>query len=160
MFAVILGIGGDLSYRLMFKVGPEMRDKLMREMLPTRGWPQNVTELAEHFIKAHKICYENRNLLMHSNLVTGSERAIVLYKTGRDGRTTLSNPRLSELRQVADDMMTYFNFGIHLSNRINFDLLGATPQAGDLSFPTWPSKPPLPIPLQYTSNPSTIQPLE
>jgi hypothetical protein len=160
MFAVILGITGDVSYRLMYKIGPEMRDRLMREMLPTRKWPANVMDLANHFLKAHKTCYENRNLLMHSNLVTGSARTIVLYKTGRDGKTTLVNPLLKELRQVADDMKTYFDFGLHLSNMINFDLLGAKPQPGDLSFREWPDKPPLPVPLVYTSDPMMPRSLE
>jgi hypothetical protein len=157
MFAVILGITGALSYRLMFKIGPEMRDKLMREMLPTRDWPKEVVELVTHFIEAHRICYENRNKLMHSNLMSGSQRAIVLYKTNRDGKTTLANPLIQELRQVADDMKAYFDYGLHLANMINFNLLGAQPMAGDLVYHEWPDKPPLPIPLEYTSDSSPIR---
>jgi hypothetical protein len=157
IFATILGITDTLSYRLMFKIGPEMRDKLMREMLPARNWPKDVVELVEQFIEAHKTCYENRNKLMHSNLVSGSDRAITLRKMGRDGRTTLSKPLLRELRQVADDMKTYFDYGIHLSNMINLNLLGGQPVAGDPFFHTWPDKPPLPNPLEYTSNPTLIR---
>ena len=115
MFATILGIGGALSYRLMYKISPEMRDKLMREMLPTRHWPKPVHDRASYFIEAHKICYENRNKLMHSNLISGSDQAIVLYKIGRDGRSTLTNPTLGELRQVADDMNKLFDYGLWLS---------------------------------------------
>jgi hypothetical protein len=65
MFAVILGIDRVVSRHLMFKIGPEIRDKLMREMLPIWPWPPNIVGLVNHFITAHKICYDNRNLLMH-----------------------------------------------------------------------------------------------
>jgi hypothetical protein len=157
MFAAILGIGGALSYRLMYKIGPEMRDKLMREMLPTRHWPIPVDDRAWHFIEAHKICYENRNKLMHSNLMSGSDQAIVLYKIGRDGKSTLTNPTLSELRQVADDMNKLFDYGLWLSNLINLNLLREPPLAGIIAYDTWPDKPPLPIPLEYTADPTPIR---
>jgi hypothetical protein len=157
MFATILGIGKALSYRLMYKIGPEMRDKLMREMLPTRHWPIPIDDRAWHFIEAHKVCYENRNKLMHSNLMSRSDLAIVLYKIGRDGRSTLTTPSLSELRRVADDMNRYFDFGVQLSNMINQNYLGQMPRIGDISHDTWPGKPPLPIPLEYTADPTPIR---
>jgi hypothetical protein len=127
----------------------------MREMLPTRHWPIPADDRAWHFIEAHKICYENRNKLMHSNLMSGSDRAIVLYKIGRDGKSTLTNPTLSELRQVADDMNKLFDYGLWLSNMINMNLLGQMPPAGDIA--SWPDKPPLPIPLEYTADPTPIR---
>jgi hypothetical protein len=159
MFTAILGLESDVSSRLMYKVTPEMRDRLMRETLPTRDWPDNVKDLALHFIEAHKICYENRNKLMHSNLAAMSPEAVILAKTGRDGKTTLANPKLSELQNVADDMNTYFNYGLRLSNMINFELLRLKPMEGDSWYRSWPGKPPLPIPLEYTSDPRPIQPL-
>jgi hypothetical protein len=159
MFRTILSLESDVATRLMFKIGPEMRDKLMREMLPSRNWPEEVTALAQHFIEGHKACYENRNKLMHSNLIAMSSEAIILAKTGRDGKTTLSNPLLSELRRVADDMMTFYDFGVQLSNMINWELMGGKPVAGDPWYRSWPGKPPLPIPLEYTSDPRPLRPL-
>jgi len=153
VFTTLLGITSELSARLMFKLTPEVRDKMMREMLPMHDWPDNVLDLLLHFIEAHKTCYENRNKLMHSSLISGSEQAIVLYKTGRDGKTTLTNPSIPELRQVADDMMSYFNFGMHLSNMINLELLGIKAREGDAWYRAWPDKPPPPSPLEYTSDP-------
>jgi hypothetical protein len=154
MFTTILGVDGPLGARLMFKMSPEMRDRMMRELLPTKEWPENVIDLSDHFIKAHKTLYENRNKLMHSNVVSfGSQRSPLFYKTNRDGRTVLSHPTINELRRVADDMMTYFDYGLHLSNKINFDLLGMRPLEGNRFYGTWPDKPPPPIPLEYTSDP-------
>jgi hypothetical protein len=90
---------------------------------------------------------------MHSNLIAGSEKAITLYKTGRDGKIALARPSLKELRQVADDMAALAWFATHLSTVIRFKLLGYQPVAGDLALDTWPDKPPLPIPLEYTAPP-------
>jgi hypothetical protein len=157
MFSTILALQAETATRLVYKLTPEMRDKMMREVLPTRGWPEQVTDLAQHFIEGHKVCYENRNKLAHSNLFAMSADAIILAKTGRDGRTTLANPRLDELRQVADDMKTFFQYGLHLSNMINFEIMGLKPQAGGSWYRAWPDKPPLPIPLEYTSDPSPIR---
>jgi hypothetical protein len=157
MFSTIMGLTSEVSSRIMYKIGPKMRDKLLREILPSREWPAEVSDLAQHFIEAHKICYENRNKLMHSNLHSMSRDAIILAKTGRDGKTTLANPLLSELQRVADDMKTYFDFGLHLSNMINLEILGLTGQAGDRWYESWPGKPPLPIPLEYTSDPRPIR---
>jgi hypothetical protein len=135
MFAVILGIDSVVSRHLMFKIGAEMRDKMMREMLPTWPWPPNVMDLIEYFIAAQKICYDNRNLLMHSNLITGSEEATVLYKHQRDGKIALARPSIKELRQVADDMQIYYNYGMHLSSMIKFEILKHQPtDAGRFRF--------------------------
>lgn len=159
MLSVILGIQGEVASHLMFKFNPEMRDKLMREILPTCKWPIDAADRSLHFIEAHKICYENRNKLAHSNLHVLSPNAILLAKIGRNGKSTLANPLLSELRQVADDMHVYFQFGMWLSNMIKWDVLNWKPQEGDQWHRTWPDKPPLPIPLEYTSNPRPIRPL-
>lgn len=157
MFGTILGIDGNLSSRLMFKIGPEMRDRLMREMLPTRVWPKEVQDMAWHFIEGHKVCYENRNKLMHSSVFAHHPYAIVFHKVGRDGKGTIANPLLSELRKVADDMMAFYEFGQQLSNMINFEILGFKPHAGDPWYKSWPGTPPLPSPLEYTSGPVPLR---
>jgi hypothetical protein len=157
VFTALLGLEASVSSRLMYKTNPEMRDRLMREVLPTRGWPDEVKDLVQHFIDANKICYENRNKIAHSNLHRLSADAIILAKTNRDGKTVLANPLLSELRRVADDMMVYFDYGLWLSNMINFELLGLTPRAGDRWHRSWPEKPPLPVSLEYSSETRPIR---
>jgi len=156
MFQVILGLDNIVSRRLMFKMSNEQRDKIMREMLPTWSWPENVHDLCWHFIKANKICYENRNLLMHSNLMSGSEKAIVLYQTRRDGKVALARPTLPQLHRVADDMNGLWLFATILAAKIRMDILGLKPLAGDFAPPAWPDKPPLPIPLEYTEPPPPV----
>lgn len=156
MFAILLHLNSIVSGHLMYKLTPEMRDKLMREMLTTWPWPENIHELCWHFITAHKICYENRNLLMHSNLIAGSEKATVLYKLRRDGKLSLARPSLKELQQVADDMQALGWFATRLSAMIRLKVLGEKPLPGDLAYDTWPDKPPLPKPLEYIEPPPPV----
>lgn len=159
MFSVVLGLEDELAPRLMFKASAEMRDRLMREMPPTRAWPDNVKDLTQHFIDAHKVCYENRNKLIHSNLLAMTADAIILAKMGRDGQATLSNPLLSELQGVADDMKRFFDYGTQLASMIRTDVLGIKPKAGDAWYRSWPEKPPQPTPLEYTLDPRPLRPL-
>jgi hypothetical protein len=156
MFQVILGLDNVAGPRLMFKLSNETRDKMMREMLPTWPWPENVHDLCWYFIKAHKICYENRNVLMHSNLVSSSEKAIVLYQVRRDGKAALARPALKQLHQIADDMHTLWWFATILATMIRQKILGIKPVAGDFAPSAWPNKPPLPIPLVYEGPPPPV----
>jgi hypothetical protein len=57
------------------------------------------------------------------------------------------------LRQVADDMMTFFNYGLSLTAFISLNLLGLEKTAVALGLDTWPDKPPLPRRLDYKSQP-------
>jgi hypothetical protein len=97
---------------------------------------------------AFKILADNRNLLDHSNIFAGTATPISLYKYDRDGKTIHTVVTLEELRQVADDMMTYFNYGLSFANVIALD--GAV---GTIFSSTWPSQPPLPQMLNYTTQP-------
>lgn len=103
IFATTLGISLDLGSMLMPKMTNYIRLRLLRERLPSCLWSAEVQDMVLHFVQAFEICAENRNLLMHSNIASMSQDAIILYKTNRDGRTVLCNPELRELRQVADE---------------------------------------------------------
>ncbi len=151
MFTTILGVSAQVGHLMFARLGPEPRDGLMRQALQQREWKDEIVDLVQRFIDGNRVCYENRNKLMHSNIFTGTKRAIFFFKTERTGKTVAANPTLAELRQVADDMKTYFDFGLHLSNMIN-ELLGIKPQAGDPWYRAWPDKPALPSPLNYTSD--------
>ena len=55
---------------------------------------------------------------MHSNMAAVTEERIALYKSSRDGRTILTQINLADLRQVADDMMAYYDYGLIITNVI------------------------------------------
>ena len=101
---------------------------------------------------AFKILADNRNLLNHSNIFAETEAPISLYKSNGKGNTIHTLVTLAELRQVADEMMQYFDYGLALGNSI-----GPTGEVGTLLYSTWPNQPPLPHELVYTSQPLPLK---
>ena len=68
--------------------------------------PADTKHRVTHFMDAFKILAANRNLLDHSNIYTGADLPISLYKYARDGKTIHTVVTTEDLHQVADDMMT------------------------------------------------------
>jgi hypothetical protein len=156
IFATTLGISMSLGSIMMPKLTNHIRLQLLRERLPSCLWSEEVQDMVYHFIQAFNICADNRNLLMHSNIASMSQDAIILYKTTREGKTVLCNPELRELRQVADEMESYFNYGLALTNAININLSDPTFTSGRLP---WPDRPPLPRRLEYRSESMPVRPV-
>jgi hypothetical protein len=97
----------------------EDRITLLRQALCGRDWPADLKDHITHFIDGFKILAENRNQLMHSNMAAVTEERIALYKSNRrDGKTILTQINLADLRQVADEMMAYYDYGLIISNVI------------------------------------------
>jgi hypothetical protein len=84
---------------------------------------------------------------MHSVLVQGGDEKANLYRTSRKGEPVMLQASLAQIRQIADDLVTYFNFGLALANGIATEIWKADRQAGMLAFHGWPDKPSLPKPL-------------
>jgi hypothetical protein len=80
----------------------------------------------------------------------------ILFKTSKQGRTLGAVPTLSELRQVADDMHAYSEYGRALVNYINNAALSAVPVYSISAFPL-PDKPPSPHSLHYSSDPQYLR---
>jgi hypothetical protein len=156
MFATVTGMGMDTVGPLLPKIRNNVRLDLMRERLPGHRWPEEVIEHVRHFINGFNVCADNRNLLMHSNIFTLSTDEIILFKNSNSGKGITCNPTLAELRQVADDMHTFFGYGLALSNAINWNLIAPKPHPSPLP---WPDKPTSPNRLNYTGDSRTIQPM-
>jgi hypothetical protein len=123
--------------------------QLLSAKMNSTYYPEEVREKLEAFVKGFKICTDNRNLLMHSNINASLEDAIMLHKANKDGRIIACRPTIEELRQVADDMNAYFHFGVLLANAVaSHGGDYANPPA--LPFP-WPDIPPRPKLLDYKS---------
>ncbi len=145
VFAKVLGVTNIEAWALLPKINNGERLRQMRDALQKLNWPDDTKDKVTHFMKAFKILADNRNLLDHSNIFSGVEAPTTLYKYGRDGRTIHTVVTLAELRQVADDMVQYFNYGLCFGNSI-----GPAGTVGTLLHSTWPDQPPLPQKLNYT----------
>jgi hypothetical protein len=155
MFATITGCSMQFATMLMPKITNQYRTDLMDRMLETRSWADDIKARCERFIAGFRILADNRNLLMHSGMAASIHEPTLLYKVTKQGNTELCQVTPQELRQIADDMTVYFRYGLHISNVINIEILGVTPQAGD--FGAFPDMPPLPIPLKYSGRPLQVQ---
>jgi hypothetical protein len=154
LFAAITGSSSTFTSMLFPKLPNHVRIELMKKMLESNDWPDREKDGCDHFICAFDRLEQNRGLLMHSSFIPMTpEHITLLYKTTKQGHTQISKTNLSQLRQIADDMMTYFQYGMAISNMINFGILHQKRGAGDLVFHAWPDKPPPPTLLEYTSGP-------
>jgi hypothetical protein len=152
VFAKVLGFTNSQAWALLPKINNRERLRQMRDALQKLNWPDDPKDRVTRFMEAFKILAGNRNLLDHSNIFAGVDTPTTLYKHGRDGKTIHTIVTLAELRQVADDMIQYFNYGLRLSNSI-----GPTGAAGTLLHSTWPDQPPSPQKLNYTSEPLPLR---
>lgn len=117
-------------------------------MIEKSDWPEGATELVRYFLKATKILAENRNTLLHSNLIHGWEKDTTLYQVSRQGTVNHLQMSVGEIRQVADDMERYFIFAQTLANAVAINVLRMDEKAGFFAPFPWPDKPPLPTPLR------------
>jgi hypothetical protein len=92
--------------------------QLLSAKMNSTYYPEEVREKLKRFVTGFKICADNRNLLMHSNINASLEEPIMLHKANKGGRIVACRPSIQELRQVADDMNTYFIFGVMLANAV------------------------------------------
>jgi len=145
VFANVTGLTMNAATSLLPNISNHIRLQVMRDALSVIAWPTTVKGGITHFTNGFEILAENRNLLMHSNLVAGVNDRIALYKSNRRGETILTVIDPEELRRVADDMMAYRGYGSILANLI------ASPST--LRPAILPPKPPLPRKLNYSSQP-------
>jgi hypothetical protein len=161
VFGNVVGLTNTETWEKLPKIRNSERVARIRKALSERDWPQEAKQQIDHFIDAFKILVDSRNLLMHSNITSGVRDTIALYKYDFFGKTILAEVKPEELRRVADDMMTYFDYGLRLANVIAFKLLSggaAGMEQLGLKVETplldvWPEKPPLPVKLDYRSRP-------
>jgi hypothetical protein len=149
VFAKVLEVTNDQAFEELAKTRNNHRClHRMRDALQKLNWPDDTKDRITHFMEAFKILADNRNLLDHSAMFAGLEAPTGLYKSDNKGNTIHTAITLVKLRQVGDDMMRYYNYGLVLGNSIG--------PAGEINGPfpkILPGKPPLPKRLSYTSRP-------
>jgi hypothetical protein len=148
MFTVVSGIHEDFARMTLARVGLLACSQLLGSMIEKREWPDGAKELVRYFLKATKTLAENRNKLLHSNLIPGWEKDVTLYQVSRQGTMNQLQMSVGEIRQVADDLERYFIFAQTLANAVAINVLRMDQKAGFFAPFPWPDKPPLPIPLQ------------
>ena len=160
MFGIVFEIDLHATRIIVAKIGFEAATQLMSKRLSQLEWPPRVTDAIDHFIKAVNICNDNRNHLLHSEMMWSDISGIVpmkpthktvLYKTTKGGNVVGIGLTLVELRQIADEIHTYCNYGRQLGNAIGNE--SSDPPTFPVAAFPWPDKPSLPRSLEYKPDP-------
>lgn len=160
VFANVIGLSSAFASILLPKISNDVRITLIEESIATMDYSPEIRGGIDHFITAYRSLVFNRNMLMHSQIYAGGATTSILLKTQKNGKTVGCPVTLKELRQIADDMEAYREYGIGLSNHISlprlvaiFGMDGPIPDAVASS----PPAPALPIRLTYSSEPIPIR---
>jgi hypothetical protein len=112
------------------RTNPSDRVRLIETFMSHREWPDEASTAIKHYLKAMSILTTNRNLLVHSNMVEAWKDKTAIYSISRQGSTSIIQSSLEDIRQVADDLSEYFDFGHMLSNYIASEIHHAALEAG------------------------------
>jgi hypothetical protein len=144
MLAAVANMSEMQAATLTPRVNPADRVKVIETFLSRASLPDHIVARVKHYLAAMRILIENRNLLIHSNMIRGMDNDPAIYSTSRNGDITMFQGSLNLIRRVADDLNAYFYFGLQVANMIATEHLGAPRQAGMMVFHEWPELPPLP----------------
>lgn len=146
MLAATGNMSEDQAAVVASRVNPGERANILDIFFKRRSWPDPAGDAIKHYVAAMRIITENRNSLIHGNIVTsfGSEPAF--YSLNRNsGAMTVFQSTLATMRQAADETETYFRFGLTLANYIATEIHGAARAEGMLVVNSCPALPPMPL---------------
>jgi hypothetical protein len=144
MLAAVANISEMQAATLTPRVNLTDRVKVIETFLNRASFPDHIVVHVKHYLAAMRILIENRNILIHSNMIRGMDNEPTIYSTSRNGDITMFQGSLELIRKVADDLNDYFNFGLQVANLIATEENGAGRQPGVMVFHEWPELPPLP----------------
>jgi hypothetical protein len=146
MLAATGNMSEDQAAVFVSRTNPGERATFIEMFLKRRQWPGPAGDAIKHYVAAMRIITENRNSLIHGNVITsfGSEPAIFSLNRN-NGAMTMFQSSLSAIRQAADDAETYFQFGLALANYIATEIHGAARAAGMLVVSECPAIPSMPL---------------
>lgn len=131
------------------RINPTERENVIRIFSKKREWPSEASEGIGHYIKALHTLTENRNMLIHGNIVDmWAVKAPGVISMNREGLTTIIQLSLPAIRQVADDLHIYGEFGYMLACYLASEFSHVAREAGMAAPSHCPSLPALPKPLR------------
>lgn len=151
IFGTVFQLGFDDSTMLASKMGNEATMFLVRQK--SASLDSIAKDHILHFLKGFDACKEARDHLMHSGLAwAGGTDHNYFYKTTKQGQTVGAAPTLKQLREVADDIVRYVEYGRMLGNAITNSCFEEVPIFPVSAFP-WPDKPSAPTQLAFSADP-------
>jgi hypothetical protein len=158
IFGTVFDLGQDDYAMIASKIGTEATLILTRQKVDSLDCEQDIKDRLQHFLQGFQICLANRNQLVHSEtswlMSTHKTEKTFLFKRTKRGELHVAAPKLPQLREIADTMHVYKQYGVRLGNWIN-NHRTEPPMFPEAGFPL-PDKPPLPVILDYSSDPQSL----
>ena len=153
MLAAVANMTEDQAAIITARTNASERAKLIETFFDRREWQSETAAAIKHYIKAMAVLIQSRNVLIHSNMVRGTENRTAIYSLSKQGRHSLFQATLEEIRAVADGLEIYFNFGLGLANYIAAETHHIAREAGMLVVSQIPSLPPFPVHINPNQRP-------
>jgi hypothetical protein len=153
MLAAVANMREDQATIIAARTNASERGRLIETFFGRREWPPETAAAIKHYLKAMDVLIQSRNVLIHSNMVRGTESRTAIYSLSKQGRHNLFQATLEEIRAVADGLETYFNFGLGLANYIATEIHHMAREAGMLVVSTVPGLPALPVHIDPSQRP-------
>jgi hypothetical protein len=145
MLAAVANMAEDQAAIITARTSSSERAKLIETFFDRREWPSETATAIRHYLRAMGVLIQSRNVLIHSNMVRGTENRTAIYSLSKKGRHSVFQATLEEIRAVADGLETYFNFGLSLANYIATEIHDMAREAGMFVVSQVPALPPLPV---------------
>ena len=155
VLAAVSNISTNQAAVFSSRINPTERATIIARSFEMREWQPDAAEAIEGYIAGMRTLTENRNTLIHGNIVDmamGTTREPAIISLGRDGRTSLFKSSLPAIRQVADDLHAYSHFGYNLSAYLATEFSPHAREAGTLALSECPVPPPPPKKLKDKAN--------
>jgi hypothetical protein len=146
MLAATGNMTEDQAAVFVSRINPSERATIIDMFYRRRTWPNSAGDAIKHYVSAMRVLTENRNSLIHGNVITSFGNEPAIFSLNRNnGAMTVFQSSLSAIRQAADDAETYFQFGLALANYIATEIHGAARAEGMLVMSECPTIPPMPL---------------
>jgi hypothetical protein len=130
MLAAVANMAEEHATVFIARTNASDRASVIETFFKRRSWPQEAATAIKHYMTGMRTLIDNRNSLIHANLVRGYNNHSGLFSLNRRGETKMISTTTPDIRQVADDLHTYFNFGLVLANYIATEIHHMARDAG------------------------------
>jgi hypothetical protein len=157
MLAAVANMKQNQAAVFISRTGAAERANLIKVFASKRKLPAKASTGIDHYLKALRTLTENRNTLIHGNLVDiwNNKNPSIITKD-REGLTSVTQLSLGAIRQVADDIEAFGGYGYLLACYIASEFSNMALEAGmaassqpppliDLPKPVRPPQPKKPI---------------
>jgi hypothetical protein len=149
MLAAVANMRQNQAAVFISRTNATERANVIKVFSNKREWPSEAAKGIDHYLKALRTLTENRNVLIHGNIVDIWEtKSPSIITMDREGLTSVTQLSLLAIRQVADDLHAYGEFGYLLACYLASEFSHAAGESGMAAPSHSPPLPDLPKPVR------------